>query len=62
LRAFSPLDWHSLSTTNPFGRHRVTKKKGSKKAKLEFTVKRIERKKTRHLKTAPATASETQSK
>jgi len=32
----------------------MTKKKGPKKAKLEFTVKRIERKKTRHLKAAPA--------
>ncbi len=29
----------------------MTKKKGPKKAKTEFTVKRIERKKTRHLKT-----------
>jgi hypothetical protein len=28
----------------------MTKKKGPKKAKTEFTVKRIERKKTRHLK------------
>jgi hypothetical protein len=31
----------------------MTKKKGPKKAKTEFTVKRIERKKTRHLKNAP---------
>jgi hypothetical protein len=30
----------------------MTKKKGPKKAKTEFTVKRIERKQTRHLKTA----------
>ena len=30
----------------------MTKQKGPKKAKLEFTVKRIERKKTRHLKGA----------
>jgi hypothetical protein len=56
------MDRHSLSTTNPSGRSRVTKKKGSKKAKLEFTVKRIERKKTRHLKPAPAPAVETQLK
>jgi hypothetical protein len=32
----------------------MTKKKGPKKAKTEFTVKRIERKKTRHLKTTEA--------
>ncbi len=32
----------------------MTKKKGPKKAKTEFTVKRIERKKTRHLKNIPA--------
>jgi hypothetical protein len=30
----------------------MTKKKGPKKAKLEFTIKRIERKQTRHLKKA----------
>jgi hypothetical protein len=30
----------------------MTKRKGPKKAKLEFTVKRIERKQTRHLKGA----------
>ena len=30
----------------------MTKQKGPKKAKLEFTVKRMERKKTRHLKGA----------
>ena len=37
----------------------MTKKKGPKKAKTEFTVKRIERKKTRHLKNvAPATTTE----
>ncbi len=34
----------------------MTKKKGKKKAKTEFTVKRIERKQTRHLK-APAAAA-----
>ena len=28
----------------------MTKQKGPKKAKLQFTVNRIERKKTRHLK------------
>ena len=28
----------------------MTKQKGPKKAKTEFTVKRIQRKKTRHLK------------
>ena len=33
----------------------MTKQKGPKKAKMEFTVKRIERKKTRHL-TGPALA------
>ena len=36
----------------------MTKKKGPKKAKTEFTVKRIERKKTRHLKAiVPVTAA-----
>ena len=30
----------------------MTKQKGPKRAKLEFTVKRIENKKTRHLKGA----------
>lgn len=35
----------------------MTKKKGPKKAKTEFTVKRIERKKTRHLKTTDAGAA-----
>ncbi len=30
----------------------MTKKKGKKKAKTEFTVQRIARKKTRHLKAA----------
>jgi len=35
----------------------MTKKKGPKKAKTEFTVKRIERKKTRHLKAAVTGAS-----
>jgi hypothetical protein len=34
-------------------RKKMTKKKGPKKAKLEYTIKRIERKQTRHLKTAP---------
>ena len=31
----------------------MTKKKGPKKAKTEFSVKRIERKQTRHLKVVP---------
>jgi hypothetical protein len=34
----------------------MTKKKGSKKPKTEFMVKRMERKKTRHLKSVPAAA------
>jgi hypothetical protein len=34
----------------------MTKKKGSKKPKTEFMVKRMERKKTRHLKPAAAPA------
>ncbi len=34
----------------------MSKKKGPKKPKTEFMVKRIERKKTRHLKSAPVAA------
>ncbi len=34
----------------------MTKKKGPKKPKTEFMVKRIERKKTRHLKPVAAAA------
>jgi hypothetical protein len=44
----------------------MTKKKGPKKPKTEFMVKRIERKKTRHLKSAavaaPVVAAETPAK
>jgi hypothetical protein len=36
----------------------LAKKKGPKKAKTLFSVARIARKKTRHLKTAPAPAAE----
>jgi hypothetical protein len=39
---------------------KMTKKKGPKKAKLEYTIKRIERKQTRHLKQAPPAAIEGQ--
>jgi hypothetical protein len=41
-------------------RKKMTKKKGPKKAKLEFTIKRIERKQTRHLKKASVPQVEVQ--
>ena len=37
---------------------KMTKRKGPKKAKLEFTIKRIERKQTRHLKGAALAEAE----